>query len=169
MALFKGWNLMKRVSGGLVFLAGLGMMLLACAPVDSVPSEPEPGMLSPGPLTGMTFAWIPSGSFIMGSPESESDRDIVDEDQHWVTVGSFEMMTTEVTQGMWEEVMGSNPSYLTGDANRPVEQVSWDDCQDFIEELNDLIRATHTVSPRRRSGSTRAVRGPRRPTTGVIP
>jgi formylglycine-generating enzyme required for sulfatase activity len=53
-------------------------------------------------------------------------------------------MTTEVTQGMWEQVMGSNPShdYGVGD-DYPVYNVSWDDCQEFIDRLNE-IDPSHT-------------------------
>ncbi len=76
----------------------------------------------------------------MGSPSGESGRSqLGTEKQHLVTVSSFELMTTEVTQGMWEEVMGSNPAhdYGVGD-NFPVYYVSWNDCQEFISKLNDL-------------------------------
>jgi len=89
------------------------------------------------PVAGMEFVSIPGGSFYMGSPSSESGRGS-DEARHRVTVGAFELMTTEVTQGMWLEVMGSNPSYFTGDLNRPVEKVFWNDCQEFIDRLNDM-------------------------------
>ena len=44
---------------------------------------------------------------------------------------------TEVTQALWQAVMGSNPSFTSGN-NRPVEQVSWNDCQTFISKLNSL-------------------------------
>ena len=90
--------------------------------------------------TSMTFVSIPSGTFLMGSPSSESNRDS-NESRHTVNVGSFELMSTEVTQGMWEEVMGTNPSHDYGvGSSYPVYNVSWDDCQDFIEKLNDLDR-----------------------------
>ena len=85
----------------------------------------------------MEFISIPSGDFQMGSPSSEHNR-FSNESRHSVSVRSFDLMSTEVTQGMWEEVMGSNPSHFTGDSNRPVENVSWNDCQDFIDKLNDL-------------------------------
>ena len=42
----------------------------------------------------------------------------------------------QVTQAQWQAIMGNNPSYFTGDSSRPVENVSWDDCQEFIEKLN---------------------------------
>ena len=51
---------------------------------------------------------------------------------------SYYIGQTEVTQELWEAVMGSNPSYFTGDNRRPVENVSWNDCQEFIEKLNRL-------------------------------
>ena len=87
-----------------------------------------------GPLPGMEFVRIPTGSFMMGSPPSEKRyRDEVL--QHRVTLKSFYMQTTEVTQRQWREVMGSNPSNFMGD-NLPVEQVSWNDCQEFIRKLN---------------------------------
>ena len=94
-------------------------------------------MVLSGPLEGMEFVAIPAGSFQMGSPSSESDRES-NEKQHLVTVRSFELMTTEVTQGMWQEVMGTNPAsgYGVG-SNYPVYNVSWNDCQEFIAELND--------------------------------
>ncbi|MBF0227256.1 MAG: formylglycine-generating enzyme family protein [Desulfobacterales bacterium] len=86
---------------------------------------------------GMTFVLIPAGTFIMGSPGTELGR-WSNETQHQVTLTkAFYMQTTEVTQGQWKAVMGSNPSYFSscGD-NCPVEQVSWNDCQQFISKLN---------------------------------
>ena len=79
----------------------------------------------------------------MGSPSSEISRGS-DEERHRVTVQSFELMTTEVTQSMWDEVMGENPAhdYGVGD-NYPVYYVNWDDCQDFIDELN-YMDPSHT-------------------------
>lgn len=86
---------------------------------------------------GMTFVLIPSGSFVMGSPEGETGRES-DEVQHNVTLTqSFYMQKTEVTQGQWKAVMGTNPSSFSscGD-DCPVESVSWEDAQEFIEKLN---------------------------------
>ena len=86
---------------------------------------------------GMVFAFIPYGTFMMGSPPKESGRDD-DEDQHRVTLTKgFYMQTTEVTQGQWRSVMGNDPSYFEscGD-DCPVEQVSWNDAHDFIRKLD---------------------------------
>jgi formylglycine-generating enzyme required for sulfatase activity len=91
------------------------------------------------PTLGATFVLIPAGTFTMGSPSSEPDRSS-DETQHQVTISRpFYMQTTEVTQGQWRQVMGSNPSRFKncGD-DCPVEQVSWNDVQDFIRKLNSM-------------------------------
>lgn len=86
---------------------------------------------------GMTFVYIPPGTFTMGRPENEMGRQS-DERQHQVTLTrGFYMQTTEVTQEQWQAVMGVNFSYFRkcGD-NCPVETVSWEDTQPFIAKLN---------------------------------
>jgi formylglycine-generating enzyme required for sulfatase activity len=93
------------------------------------------------PTLGAKFSLIPAGTFMMGSPSGffsgESGRS-PDETQHTVTISRpFYMQTTEVTQGQWKKVMGSNPSYFNSCGNNcPVENVSWNDVQDFIRKLN---------------------------------
>jgi formylglycine-generating enzyme required for sulfatase activity len=57
---------------------------------------------------------------------------------HEVTLSTFSIGQTEVTQALWQAVMGSNPSHFTGNLNRPVEMVSWEDCQTFITQLNQM-------------------------------
>lgn len=89
----------------------------------------------------MEFVWIPPGTFIMGSPENEKDR-YDDETRHRVTLTQgFWMGKYEVTQAQWEAVMNANPSRFES-GNRPVESVSWNDCQDFIAKLNRLNQGT---------------------------
>jgi len=85
---------------------------------------------------GMKFVFIPPGTFMMGSPSDEPGRDS-DEKQHQVTLTrGFYMQTTEVTQGQWRAIMGENPSsFKTCGDDCPVEQVSWNDCQNFIRRL----------------------------------
>ncbi len=92
---------------------------------------------------GMRFALIQAGTFSMGSPEKEKFRSS-DEIRHRVTLKkSFYLQTTEVTQAQWVEIMGYNPSeFKAEEMDRPVENVSWDDCQTFIEKLNKLEK-TH--------------------------
>jgi formylglycine-generating enzyme required for sulfatase activity len=86
----------------------------------------------------MRFAWCPPGTFLMGSPPGEEGREPyqgADESQHRVTLTKgFWMGVTPVTQAQWQAVMGSNPSHFKGD-DRPVEQVSWEDCQEFCQEF----------------------------------
>jgi formylglycine-generating enzyme required for sulfatase activity len=87
---------------------------------------------------GMEFVAIPSGSFVMGAPAEEAGSSFYERPVHQVTFSyPFEMMTTEVTQGIWEEMEGNNPSCFSG-ASLPVECVSWYDCQDFVDAMNDL-------------------------------
>ncbi|MEM7473983.1 MAG: formylglycine-generating enzyme family protein [Planctomycetota bacterium] len=83
--------------------------------------------------------WIPPGDFQMGSPESENGR-YGDEGpvQNQSIAAGFWMMETPVTQELWQAVMGENPSYFKS-GKRPVEQVSWDDGQGFIEKLNSRL------------------------------
>lgn len=85
-----------------------------------------------------TMVEVGGGTFTMGAT-SEQGSDAWDEETpaHQVTLSDYYIGQTEVTQALWEAVMGSNPSDHRGD-NLPVEQVSWDDCQVFIQELNQL-------------------------------
>ena len=86
-----------------------------------------------GPLPGMKFVKIPAGSFQMGS----NDGYVNEKPVHHVTIKSFQMMTTEITKAQWKTVMGNNPSNFQGD-NLPVDNVSWNNCQEFIKKLNQL-------------------------------
>jgi formylglycine-generating enzyme required for sulfatase activity len=85
--------------------------------------------------------WIPPGRFLMGSPESEKGRWDDEGPQHEATVGEgFWLFNTPCTQALWEAVMGQNPSSSKG-SERPVEQVSWDDCQEFVAKFAELVPA----------------------------
>jgi formylglycine-generating enzyme required for sulfatase activity len=79
--------------------------------------------------------WIEPGTFLMGSPEDEPERD-GDETRHEVTLSEgFWLGETTVTQALWLAAMGENPSVFKGE-ERPVERVSWEDAQGFLETLN---------------------------------
>jgi formylglycine-generating enzyme required for sulfatase activity len=81
--------------------------------------------------------WIMPGEFKRDSPQSEPDRNNSEQQQEVILIRGFYMQATEVTQGQWQEVMGSNPSFFNKCGNDcPVEHVSWGDAQDFIEKLN---------------------------------
>ena len=81
------------------------------------------------------MVYVSGGSFMMGSDDSEAYSD--EKPVHRVTLSSYRIGKYEVTQELWEAVMGSNPSYFKG-SRRPVENVSWDNCQTFIRKLNSL-------------------------------
>ena len=86
---------------------------------------------------GMKFMWIPAGSFVMGSPKEEEGRG-ERETEHKVKLSKgFYMGVHLVTQEQWEALMGNNPSKFKGEKNLPVEEVSWDDCQQFIKKLRE--------------------------------
>ena len=124
---------------------------------DNRKREPKPGdemtITLPGGVP-MTFCWCPATTsaawklisggndyFLMGSPTSEKGRSDL-EMQHRVTLTQgFWMGKYEVTQRQWECVMDSNPSNFKG-ANRPVEKVSWSDCQNFIRKINAAGQVT---------------------------
>ncbi len=81
--------------------------------------------------------WCPAGSFMMGSPSTEKDCGSDETPQHLVTLTQgFWMGETEVTQGLWEEVLGNNPANFKSGDDYPVERVSWEDCQEFMKKLN---------------------------------
>lgn len=109
-------------------------------------NEPAPG--SEQVFLGITFVWIPSGSFYMGTTKSSSELAEIyggspslyssEYPQHWVTISKgFWMSQTEITQKQWTDIMGYNPSNNKGDM-LPVENLSWEDCQKFIENINKL-------------------------------
>jgi formylglycine-generating enzyme required for sulfatase activity len=85
------------------------------------------------------FRWIAPGSFLMGSPDSERARDD-DEVQHRVTLSrGYWIADTACTQSLWRAVTGDNPGHFKENEQNPVEQVSWDDAQDFVAALNRLV------------------------------
>ena len=82
---------------------------------------------------------VDGGTFTMGgTAEQGNDVQVRERPIHQVTLSSYSIGQTEVTQELWQSVMGSNPSYFTGDLKQPVEMVSWNDCQTFIAKLNEL-------------------------------
>jgi sulfatase modifying factor 1 len=132
---------------------------LAARMVPSTPPSDSPGVSSDSPSSGsvldqgavgkaiqvklpgdvvMKFGYCPAGSFMMGSPASEEDRSD-DEDQVQVRISrGFWMGQTEVAQGQWAALMGSNPSNFIGN-DMPVETVSWEEAQAFITKLNQSV------------------------------
>ena len=108
------------------------------------PDEPKTENFT---VNGVTFTMVgvEGGTFTMGATaEQGSDAFDVELPTHEVTLSSFGIGQTEVTQALWQAVMGNNPSYFSSRNNydtnlqRPVEFVSWNDCQTFITKLNQL-------------------------------
>ena len=124
-----------------------------------LPTNPVPdlqtGFESPVPIVGdsrrfslpngesMVFVWIPSGTFMMGSPDSEAGRYTDEGPVHRVTISKgFYLGKYEVTQGQWEAVMGTTPwrgkANVRSGSDYPSVYVSWDDAQEFISRLNAM-------------------------------
>ena len=89
-------------------------------------------------VNGVSFemVYVEGGSFDMGSDTEYNEKPV-----HSVTLSDYYIGKCEVTQELWEAVMGSNPSNFRG-AQNPVESVSWNDCQNFIKKLNSLTGRT---------------------------
>jgi serine/threonine protein kinase len=95
-------------------------------------------------VNSLDLVLIPAGTFMMGSPKSEKDRND-DEMQHEVTITNpFYMGKYEVTQELWVSIMGKNPSELKG-KKLPVTDVSWEDCQNFIKNLNENTKGGYRL------------------------
>ena len=134
---------------------------LAAAPPAAAAAAAEPSKTWANTLD-MAFALIPAGSFEMGSERGDADEQPV---RSMALDKPFYIGQFEVTQAQWHAVMESDPSQFTGDPNRPVESVSWNDAQEFVTKLNVMEPDAH-VSPahRGRVGIRRARRRRLRPT-----
>ena len=83
--------------------------------------------------------WVPPGRFLMGSPDDEAGRSDAEGPRHVETVAQgFWLFETPCTQALWQAVTGENPSQFT-DPERPVEQVSWEDCGGFIARASEFV------------------------------
>ena len=114
--------------------------------IDMLLGGIEPTQIATGnrefTVNGVTFKMmaVEGGTFAMGATRSQngSDYNQMEKPVHMVTLSDYYIGQTEVTQALWQAVMGSNPSNFTGDLNCPVEMVSWNDCQQFITKLNQI-------------------------------
>ena len=106
------------------------------------PDEPQTETFT---VNGVSFTMVAveGGTFTMGATaEQGSDAESYENPAHEVTLSSYWIGQTEVTQALWKAVMGSNPSNFTGYLQHPVERVSWNNCQTFITKLNQLTGKT---------------------------
>ena len=109
-------------------------------PTPTPPPSPSPsGSVDSITVNGVTFKMvkIEGGTFMMGAPSSDAEAYSNEMPQHCVTLSEYYIAETEVTQALWKAVMGSNPSHFQY-PDRPVEEISWNDCKTFIEKLNQL-------------------------------
>ena len=138
---------MKKI----LYLLLIGLLsLTACDEKD----EPQ-SAIETFTVNGVSFNMVKvkGGSFTMNMELPLTPTSVLFQDSTLdVTVADYSIGQTEVTQALWQAVMGNNPSYFSSneifmvekegefedDLNRPVEWVSWDDCQAFIEKLNEL-------------------------------
>jgi formylglycine-generating enzyme required for sulfatase activity len=112
----------------------------APAPSDSGAASGDDRTLDLGGGVTLVLKAIPAGSFLMGSPESESGRDNDEGPQTDVTISRpFWLGQTEVTQAQWQAIMDDNPSNFEG-ADWPVETVSWEEAIKFCEKLTERER-----------------------------
>ena len=114
-------------------------------PQRPVQQQPEPEQTpTPEPerpqhnLPDIAMVYVSGGTFTMGAT-SEQGSDAYDREKpaHSVTLSGYYIGKYEVTQELWKAVMGSNLSYFKGD-NLPVENVSWNDVQEFLRKLNAM-------------------------------
>jgi formylglycine-generating enzyme required for sulfatase activity/mono/diheme cytochrome c family protein len=118
-------------------------------PIRSQPIPGEERAFEIAPGLKMVFCWIPpsEGMVKLGSPKAEKERSIDNEEHDYQTAG-FWLAKFPVTQDEWQAVMGNNPSNYDGkketsikglDTRRfPVENVSWNDCQEYVKKLNGI-------------------------------
>lgn len=96
--------------------------------------KPKPAP-KPTPIPEIEMVWVDGGTFQMGSEGMFGMQN--QKPSHKVTVSGFSIGKYEVTQKLWKAVMGSNPSIFQGD-DLPVENVSWNDIQEFLRKLNQM-------------------------------
>jgi formylglycine-generating enzyme required for sulfatase activity len=130
----------KKTSGGLLAVLVVAAPVFAAfsLPSSTAADAPADSLLSQATsATGIEMILVAPGTFMMGSPPSEPERDD-HELQHQVTLSrGFWLGKNEVTQRQWQAVMGNNPSKLKGE-DFPVEKVNWYDCVIFCNALSEL-------------------------------
>ena len=127
---------MKMLKFQSALLAGLMIYLLSISPILALAQVSGSTYMGSAGEGSVEMVFVPSGTFSMGCTFEQLNSCAYDEKpSHTVTLKGFAISKYEVTQKMWKEVMGSNPSLVVGD-DLPVHNVSWDDVQVFIQRLN---------------------------------
>ena len=116
----------------------IALVLLLAVPALNFAQQPQNSMTITVKDVSFKMIRVQGGTFTMGATsEQRSYAYNWELPAHRVTLSTYYIGETEVTQELWTAVMDSTPSYFKG-SKRPVEQVSWDDCQEFIRKLNQL-------------------------------
>lgn len=128
------------LAGELILVGVAAWWLAIASTIPHAPQHTVPKHTVAGTME-LEMVNISAGSFVMGCKSGrDSDCDTDENPAHTVMISAFQIGKTEVTQGQWKAVMGSYPPELRfkecGD-NCPVERVSWDDIQVFIQKLNE--------------------------------
>ena len=114
--------------------------LLMALPIFAIAQGPKPIVTDTVWVKGvpLVFIKVEGGTFLMGATTEQSVAANKDEKPvHSVTLSDYYIAQTELTQEVWQSVMDNNPSNIKG-SNRPVHNVSWYDCIEFIEQLNNV-------------------------------
>ena len=129
--------LLLSALAGMVIVIGIMLGVRQCGGREATAADSYADSTADMSLQEMLeMVEVEGGTFTMGAT-SEQGSDAYDDEKptHQVTLSTFSIGKYEVTQALWQEIMGSNPSDFKGDL-LPVEQVSWDDCQEFLRKLN---------------------------------
>ena len=126
----------------ILFLFAAGVLMFSCGKDENTGNggvTPAAQGVKTYTVNGVSFNMIKvdGGTFMMGATDDDTEAREDERPRHSVTLSDYWICETEVTQALWQAVMGGNPSYFRG-ANLPVEHVSWLDCDTFITKLNQL-------------------------------
>lgn len=116
----------------LLVFTGLQLSPQTVAPTGSPKAQaPQPGQTEVNPADGLTYVWIPPGTFIMGCSPGDAECDVDEKPTHRVTITrGFRMGQTPVTQEAYQRVTGKTPGYFSG-AKFPAESINWDEARSY--------------------------------------
>lgn len=108
-----------------------------CPPSKIIPIPPrKPEIVVTHDNVSIPMALVEGGTFTMGCANTDAGCEYNEKPAHTVKIDGFYMTKLEVTQELWEAIMGRNPSMFKNGKDYPVDNVSWNDCQEFIRKLN---------------------------------